>query len=404
MKLLHLTSFYKSYIQDFYAKHPGLASHSYAQQKAALDYDAFGWGDFWSQALKPLGYEVMGVIVNVKSLQEAWALENGLGNSPSMGLHEIVFRQIENFKPEILWYEHYDEHLLKKIRAEVPSIRIVLGWVGSAVPRTGIWQDLDLILSCAPESVAYLTEAGFRSICLSHAFEPKILGRLRKAEKTIDCSFIGQISRDQDFHLERERILEYLSSRMKFQIFSPSATFGFEDEIKVLARILIYEGMVFLRKLGISESTLKELSVISKATKWSSRPRRPVSPKLKQLLKPAVFGLEMFETLQASKVSLNVHADSSPTYASNMRLFETTGVGTCLVTEWRKNLFELFEPDKEVVTYRSPEECLEKIKWLLEHPEECQAIAKAGQARTLKDHTFIHRAGQLDRVIKSLLG
>ena len=377
---------------------------SYAQQKAALDYDAFGWGDFWSHALRPLDYEVMEVIVNVNSLQEAWALENGVANSPSMDLNEIALKQIENFKPEILWYEHHDEHLLKKIRAEVPSIRGVLGWVGSAVPRTGVWQYLDLILSCAPESVAYLTEAGFRSVCLSHAFEPRILGRLRQTEKTIDCSFIGQISREKDFHLERERILEYLSSRVKFQIFSPSADLGFEDDIRVLARILIYEGMVFLRKLGISESTLRELPVISKATKWSSRPMRPVSPKLKQLLKPAVYGLEMFETLQASKVSLNVHADSSPTYASNMRLFETTGVGTCLVTEWRKNLSEFFELDKEVVTYRSIEECLEKIKWLLEHPEECQAIAKAGQARTLKDHTFIQRAVQLDGIIKSLQG
>jgi spore maturation protein CgeB len=79
-------------------------------------------------------------------------------------------------------------------------------------------------------------------------------------------------------------------------------------------------------------------------------------------------------------------------------------VGTCLVTEWRKNLSEFFEPDKEVVTYRSPEECLEKIKWLLEHPEECQAIAKSGQARTLKDHTFSQRAVQLDGIIKSLQG
>jgi spore maturation protein CgeB len=83
-----------------------------------------------------------------------------------------------------------------------------------------------------------------------------------------------------------------------------------------------------------------------------------------------------------------------------MRLFEATGVGTCLITDWKDNLHDLFEPDREVVTYRSPQECVEKVKWLLEHPQEREAIAQAGQARTLKDHTFDQRAIELDYIIR----
>jgi spore maturation protein CgeB len=86
-----------------------------------------------------------------------------------------------------------------------------------------------------------------------------------------------------------------------------------------------------------------------------------------------------------------------------MRLFEATGVGTCLLTDWKDNLPKLFEPEKEVVTYKSVEECIEKVKWLLDHPQEREAIAKAGQARTLKDHTFAQRAIQLDEIIKRQL-
>ena len=41
------------------------------------------------------------------------------------------------------------------------------------------------------------------------------------------------------------------------------------------------------------------------------------------------------------------------------RLFEATGVGTLLVTDWKKNLHEMFEPGKEVIVYHSPEECAE---------------------------------------------
>jgi spore maturation protein CgeB len=111
----------------------------------------------------------------------------------------------------------------------------------------------------------------------------------------------------------------------------------------------------------------------------------------------------MFQILCDSKMTLNIHADSSPQFASNMRLFETTGVGTCLITDWKENLPELFVPDKEVVTYRNAQECAEKMKWLLDHPQERAEIAAAGMARTLREHTFMHRAVELDRIIRTAL-
>jgi spore maturation protein CgeB len=74
-----------------------------------------------------------------------------------------------------------------------------------------------------------------------------------------------------------------------------------------------------------------------------------------------------------------------------------------MVTDWKDNLPELFNPDKEMVTYRTADECLEKVSWLLQHPRERAEIAKAGQARTLRDHTYARRAIQLDRIIRSKL-
>jgi ABC-type dipeptide/oligopeptide/nickel transport system ATPase subunit len=48
-------------------------------------------------------------------------------------------------------------------------------------------------------------------------------------------------------------------------------------------------------------------------------------------------------------------------------------------------------------------QCIEKVKWLLENDDACQAIANAGQKRTLKDHTFAQRAIQLDKIIRGAL-
>lgn len=118
---------------------------------------------------------------------------------------------------------------------------------------------------------------------------------------------------------------------------------------------------------------------------------------------PALFSLSMYQKLRESQITLNTHIDTSAQYASNMRLYEATGVGTCLLTDWKQNLHEVFEPDVEVVTYRSAEEAIEKFRYLLAHDDERRKIATAGQCRTLRSHTFDVRAQQLHRLIQKTL-
>jgi spore maturation protein CgeB len=86
-----------------------------------------------------------------------------------------------------------------------------------------------------------------------------------------------------------------------------------------------------------------------------------------------------------------------------MRLYETTGVGTLLLTDWKDNLHEMFEPDAEVVTYRTPEECVERINYFLKHEAERARIAKAGHTRTLRDHTYRGRMAELVALVERYL-
>jgi spore maturation protein CgeB len=78
-------------------------------------------------------------------------------------------------------------------------------------------------------------------------------------------------------------------------------------------------------------------------------------------------------------------------------------VGSCLLTDWKSNINELFEEDKEIVTYKSKEECVEKMKWLLENSNKRESIAKAGQERVIREHTYKHRADELVRVINKYI-
>jgi len=400
MKLLIITTVYPTYESEFYKKRPELAEKSFVGQKAALDFHAFGWADFWSQALKPLNYEVRESTWNVGPLQLAWARENILNRPETLNLKDIAVAQAKSFEPDVVWFDGTDEELLERIRTAIPSIRLVLGWVGSAIPATKIWKQIDLILSCAPESVEYLRGLGLRASQIHHGFDPRINGRLNTRSKQLDVTFIGQLIKGSGFHDYREKFLEEIASAIKPRIFCPNGQWGKRNVAKVIAKRAIFRLGQSLRGVGIRGPVVRRIEELKERSDTGAR----VNSNLSSLLTPAVYGLEMFRTVRNSKVVLNIHADSSPLYASNMRLFETTGVGTCLVTDHKKNLGELFEFDEEVIVYRTPEECIEKVTWLLEHPAEREEIARAGQKRTLEDHTFAKRARQLDAIIRSELG
>ena len=87
----------------------------------------------------------------------------------------------------------------------------------------------------------------------------------------------------------------------------------------------------------------------------------------------------------------------------NMRMFEVTGVGSCLLTDSGKNIGDLFEPDVEILTYETIEEAKEKYRYVSENNSERTEIARRGQLRALKDHTVDNRCRLIDSVIQESL-
>jgi hypothetical protein len=116
-----------------------------------------------------------------------------------------------------------------------------------------------------------------------------------------------------------------------------------------------------------------------------------------------VFGHAMYAVLRHSGVSLNLHTDAVTGEVGNMRLFEATGVGGCLLTDTAPNLRDLFEPDSEVATFTSTEECIEKAGYLVSNVRARDAMAQAGRKRTLSSHTTLHRCEQINTYLQEIL-
>lgn len=370
--------------------------------------DGCGWADFWSVAVEKLGYRMTDVVSNVESMQKAWATENGVQYAEENWVFDITTAQVVAFRPDVLFvndYAAFSASYLRQLKTTCPSIKLVLGWCGAPYRDASVFNEYDVVLSSVPELVEHFNDQGHRSVLINHAFEPRILNRLDDTKATpVDFSFIGSIAKKQGFHHEREALLLRLLEETPLQLWVGIDQRSWLLETNVRARQLTYDVVHAAKRLGVPEPVLR-IGLFGKVSRWKDRPAlpQPIDPRIVRAARAAIFGLEMYAQLARSRITLNSHIDLSEKYASNMRLYEATGVGSCLLTDWRPNMPELFEPDSEVVTYRNVEECIEKVKYLLDHEDERQSIGRAGQKRTLRDHTFDNRAAQLDDLIRTTL-
>lgn len=409
MRFQRITKVAARYLKQFYEERPRLTSESYEAQHRALMSDCFGWADFWSTALARLGYETDEVVSNALPMQKRWAHEHGLGFDESAWTEEITAAQVSAFRPDVLFvvdHHCFDAAFVRRLKSECPSIRLVLGWCGTPYTETTIFREWDMVLSCIPELVGRFREDGHTAHHVNHAFEPRILERLNLDTKpTVDFAFIGSVIKQEQFHTERERLLLKLLKKTGLQLWTESYRPTWPQLGGALLRRSAYDAMRSAERLGRLGSLLGRAPILRRVAQWEARPALPSGTNhlLAQRARPPIFGLKMLQQLRDSRVVLNTHIDISPRSASNMRLFEATGVGACLLTDWKANESELFEPGVEMVSYRSPEECVEKVRFLLEHEEERRRIAIAGQKRTLSCHTFAQRAEQLDALVRDAL-
>jgi len=408
MRLLHITTYYPSHLGQFYANHPDLATQSYETQHAALMAECYRWANFFSSELGKLGYEASDIVSNAEPLQKAWANEHGIHCSSNDWMHDVVFAQIAQIRPEILllgeWPDEFGPQFVTRCRTICPSIKLVVGWCGEAHPPAPYFRNHDLALSCAPDTVADLNRQGIKSAHLNHAFAPAIVPRLQSLSArditTIPVGFVGQVLYGNNYHSNRARLFAAVAQATGLRIFGSVEDLGTDKPARGSRRRLrlaYYGGLRLLDGLGLSRFAER----FPRYGWYREAENRPIFTRLRQVASKPLFGLQMYERIKHFHICLNAHG-SSP-FASNMRLFETTGVGTCLLTDWKRNLPDLFEPDREVVTYRTAEECIEKVRYLLNHEDARQAIAAAGQKRTLRDHTFTQRAEQLDGIIRAAL-
>jgi spore maturation protein CgeB len=101
---------------------------------------------------------------------------------------------------------------------------------------------------------------------------------------------------------------------------------------------------------------------------------------------------------------LNISRESMARYGFSpaTRVFEAAGAGACLITDAWEGIEMFLEPDREVLVAQGGAEVAEHLRQLT--PERAAQIGLAGRRRILAEHTYAHRAVQVERVLGVLEG
>jgi len=399
-RFVKVTSFYRDFLRQYYDAHPQVINQNYEYQYRHLMDQAFGWSDFYARHLRTLGVESYEIVFNAEHLQHAWAREHAVTGS----FKEILSAQLQALQPDILFFQDsikLNGEWVSRLRERIPSIKQAIGYCCSPHSRENMEQfkAFDYMIVCSPLFYQEFQKQGLKAYLIYHGFEASLVPLIESDNHypEVDFLFSGSLVPGSDFHDTRQQVLQHLiNSNVPMNIYANIVTIKKKD---LLFRQLAYLSADLLKKIGLG-TLAQSLPLVNKAYALHEMPRnRKTLESIQRKAKPPLFGIEMFKALAHAKVSFNIHGDVAGEYAANVRLFEVTGTGSCLLTDWKKNIHELFEPDTEVITYKSPDECVEKIRWLLDHREACSAIAKKGQSRTLRDHTYNKRAEQLHEII-----
>ncbi len=393
MKFLLICADYPDFLSWLYSKQPSLEGAPYAEQMRARNESLFGVADFFSSNLKKLGHEAWDIYNNNEVMQRAWGQEHGMqverklaeGNTVkilrrarqaarktplrhlgsllrpttrilddrSWWYYQILAAQIEHYQPDVILNHDIAGISTRFLKEMKPFYRLLVGQHAAMPLNESVdYSCYGLAVSSLPFTADFFRSKGVQAEVYGLGFEPAVLEQVWSAGRDIPITFIGNL---YEVHAGRIKWLERICSDFEqTKVWAPS--------IDSVARNSPIRGCY-------------------QGTLW---------------------GREMYEVMQRSKITLNHHDDITP-YANNMRLYEATGIGTLLITDWKQNLHEIFELGTEVVSYRDADECAAEIDHYLKHEEERLKIARAGQERTLKEHTYLHRMRQLADIVEKYL-
>lgn len=376
MRIYKAFQAYSSYLNYYHQRDPSLRMRSFDHQLNALKNDFFPWVLSWSQFNEDRSVEVFETIHNDYYLQQSWA--NYRWENDDDWRKRIVLEQIKDFHPDVCVIyppELFTPDFIDEIRGLLDYPVLVGGYDGMDRRNIDLYRGYDFVITCSRFISEFYLKCGVSTYPLEFGFDPRVLASLTPSRHRYGVGFSGSIF--PHVHDDRLELIKYLIGKRSH--LTISSEFEHEKHYSLVSRKMLR---------SVKRGTFHEFYDYYRIHKRNLGP---------------LYGRDMFQFLSDSDTILNLHGDKID-FAANVRLFEATGVGSCLLTDWKQNIGEIFEPGKEVMTFRSKEEAYDKLLFLRKHESIRKDIAARAQKRTLADYSYSNRIPGVIEYVKQLHG
>ncbi len=378
MRVVVVDTYYPAFLAAHYAARPGLEARPYGEQLRTLMERQFGTSDAYSHELRGHGHEAHDLVVNALELQARWADEQGrarlIGRLTALPgrpgalaryrfLHQVARAQIDALDPEVV----YVQDLWFFTRGELDRLRrqgrLVAGQIASQPPGPEVLRGFDLITTSFPHYVERFRALGVDSEYFPIAFDERVIERLQARGVDPDASSGG-------------RDVAVASSAVSTRRVHP----GGVALVERLAPTAAAGGVGLRRRRAAGRLPAR-----------AALPRRGLGARHVRDARPHPHLAQ-----PAHRGRRGLRQQHAPVREHRRR-------GACSSPRRRPTCTSSSSRAQEVVTYGSEDELVARVEHLLAHEDEQRAIAAAGQARTLRDHTYRRRIGELADMLRGTL-
>jgi spore maturation protein CgeB len=387
-----LWSYYEVYLNYFYKKNPSIGNLSFEEHRQKIFDDHFGWPSELATYMNKNGYEVEFIIDNDELLQKKWAKENNLKDiNQSMWKELIVLNQIYEFKPDLLLIPNPKIDTYVYIDGAKGDYKKLAFYLGHDLSNEKLIKQADILFTINKKYV-YDRFPNIENLYhLGVAFPYEVLEKTRDVKVKYDVIFTGSISSQ---HTRRAEVLAYLvKNNIDLRIY------GCVTRTNLIGKVRKVAGDIIKRKSFIKAlESIKDIVIPS-----DSEFDRNAKILSKVCLSP-VYGVDYYQCLASARICLNIHIDISTKFSGNIRMYESTGVGTCLLTDKKETNGDLFEVNKEIIEFDSKEGLLKILEDVKNNNYiEVDKIAERGQKKTLTKYSTDKMFSVIETALKSAM-
>jgi len=384
------------------------------------------WNGNFYPALRLLGHEIVESRVDLLPASRFMHIGSGFTKGELAARTEITEQIVDEVRTahrqrsidlflSYFYNAHFDPTGFDELRQlGVPSVNFYCNSIHQFANVAGIAAKVDY--SWYPEKNAreLYVRAGAHPVWVQMAADPEVYRPVPRVPRKTSACFVGQRYADRD-----RWMASLIRAEIPLEIYGP----GWGSEAKrngeqATNSALSYLGRVQHRPGTVSSYLASARQLVSdyglfagalrltKQIRYRQETRR-LSPLFVSHAKGSVPFEKIAEIFASHEVILNfsnVWADSRPasTLIPHVRLrdFEAPMCRTCYLTGHTEEIGEFYEIGKEIDTYRTRDELVDKTRFYLNDQGAAERLRRAGYERARRDHTWSRRFQELFAKIK----